>query len=160
MHAHSLYVGIDPGASGAICVLPDKVRKPEDVLILRMPDNDQELLDYFEWVAGHQCQAVVEQVGGYAGSAHPGSRMFKFGMNYGAVRMALAARGIPYECKVPRVWQSYLSIPPRDKKGGETDPMFKRRLRAKAQQLFPKVKVTLQNCDAILLAEYCRRLFR
>ena len=39
----------------------------------------------------------------------------------------------------------------------ESKSQWKNRLKAKAQQLFPKLKITLKTADAILIAEYCRR---
>jgi hypothetical protein len=81
--------------------------------------------------------------------------MFNFGANYGALRMALTAAGIPFEEVVPGVWQRGLNIPPRKKTEGKT--AWKNRLKAKAQQLFPSVKITLATADALLIAEFCRR---
>ena len=69
--------------------------------------------------------------------------------------MALTAAGIPFEEVTPVVWQRGLGIPVRKK--DESRSQFKGRLKAKAQQLFPQVKVTLKTADALLISEYCRR---
>lgn len=45
------------------------------------------------------------------------------------------------------------------KVGGESKQSFKNRLKDKAQQLFPREKVTLATADALLIAEYARRQF-
>ena len=81
--------------------------------------------------------------------------MFKFGMSYGGLRMALTAAQIPFESATPQNWQKSLGIGKKGKT--ETRTSFKNRLKAKAQQLFPNLKVTLATSDALLLAEYCRR---
>jgi hypothetical protein len=100
--------------------------------------------------------AVLEKVGGYVGEAQPGSAAFKFGMSYGALRMALTAAGIPFDEVTPQRWQKTLGVTPREK--GEPKSSFKARLKTKAQSLFPRTSITLKTADALLLAEYCRRL--
>lgn len=41
--------------------------------------------------------------------------------------------------------------------GDETKTAFKNRLKAKASQLYPSLKVTLATADALLIATYCQR---
>jgi hypothetical protein len=84
--------------------------------------------------------------------------MFKFGMGYGALRMALTALEIKYEEVPPQKWQKELGIVTRNKER-ESHTQFKNRLKAKAQQLFPTMDVTLKTCDALLIAEFCRRTY-
>jgi len=99
--------------------------------------------------------AYLEKVGGYVGGDHArGSHMFQFGHAAGAVEMALAAAGIPYETVAPQTWQRAFGL---KKEKGEKGASWKRRLRDKAQALFPQEKVTLSTADALLIAEYCRR---
>lgn len=147
------YIGIDPGAGGGIaCLFP--CRKE----FTSMPKTETDIWNYFHGMTAKNCFAVLEQVGGYVGGAgQPGSAMFKFGQNYGSIRMALTAAKIPFETVPPQVWQKKLGIPPRNKKKNESKSAFKNRLKARAAQLFPDEKITLQTADAILLAEYCRR---
>jgi hypothetical protein len=151
------YIGIDPGKSGGLACL----NGGSPFSVEAMPPTDADVLNWFNSQNGvnQQCWvvfAVLEKVGGYLrGNAHPGSAMFNFGANYGALRMALTAAGIPFEEVMPGVWQRGLGIPPRKKT--ENKGKWKNRLRAKAQQLFPGVKVTLATCDALLIAEFCRR---
>jgi hypothetical protein len=138
-----------------------------------MPDNDMDLLDWFQFfqsAPGYSpnVQAVIEKVGGYVGFEQPGSRMFNFGMNYGKLLMALTCARIPYQIVTPQKWEGALGISPRKKKGRkyiEDKAHFKNRLRARAQQLFPTLRVWDRNkteqlkvADAILLAYYCRSL--
>ena len=149
------YIGIDPGASGGIAVLRTSI------VSIGMPKTETDLWSHIkEWANLPKMTvfAVLEQVGGYVGGAgQPGSAMFKFGQSYGSIRMALIAAGIPFETVTPQVWQKKLGIPPRNKKKNETKSAFKNRLKAKAAQLFPDEKITLQTADALLISEYCRR---
>jgi crossover junction endodeoxyribonuclease RuvC len=157
-----LYVGIDPGASGGIAVI-----NPDGSLSCRaMPASDKELWGKLSMLADPprhegeslpQVVAVIEKVGGYMpGSAgNIGSAMFSFGRSTGFLHGCLVAAAIPYEEVAPRTWQKALGIASRAKT--ETKSQFKRRLKAKAEQLFPSANITLKTCDAILLATYCQR---
>ncbi len=160
------YMGIDPGASGCIIALTERGAVWH---IVDMMDNYSDLWYEIDGLTSQSCHAVIEEVSGYVGKEQPGSAMFKFGQNYGALLMALTAARISHESVRPQTWQKAMGIPPRKKAvrkspdgepegEKETKGQFKRRLKAKAQQLFPKTKVTLTNCDALLLAEYCRRM--
>lgn len=76
--------------------------------------------------------------------------------SYRDLRTMLLCSGIDYADCPPKRWQQGLGIEPRIRE--ETDTVWKNRLKAVAQGLFPDVKVTLWNADAILIAEYCRRV--
>ena len=151
------YIGIDPGASGGLAIIG--LGRMDGVWLKPMPKTER---DVYEWLAlelpseENHLFAVIEKVGGYVGgNGQPGSAMFKFGMSYGGLRMALIANGIPFDEIAPRTWQKAFGVAPRKKT--ESKSQFKNRLKAKAQQLFPNQKITLATADALLLAEYCRR---
>lgn len=104
--------------------------------------------------------AVIEKVGGYIGTAQPGSSAFKFGRGVGVLIGLLIAARIPFEEVHPRTWQKALSIHPRAKKSSgseESKGQFKNRLKSKCQQLFPTQRPTLKTCDALLICEYAKR---
>lgn len=151
------YLGIDPGATGGVCLL----RESKVLVLESMPDSKVDLLTLVGQCGGSEGTVFcyLEKVSGYIGNAHPGSTMFKFGQGYGRVEMALVASGIPFETIPPHKWQKALGVPPRAKgRAPESRQQFKGRLKSKAQELFPGVKVTLATCDALLIAEYCRRV--
>jgi len=145
------YLGIDPGRNGGIILLQGK----GGIHTNKMPSTDKDIWDLINLPSCTECFAAIEKVGGYVGKKQPGSAMFKFGMSYGGLKMALTAADIPFEEVVPQRWQKAMGVPP--KKKTETNVQWKNRLKAKAQQLFPAVKVTLAIADALLIAEYCRR---
>jgi hypothetical protein len=121
-----------------------------------MPDSEHDVWDWFLPLIGQPAFAVVEKLTGYVGDAgNPGSAMFKFGTNYGGVRMALVAACVQFEQVTPQKWQKGLGIPHKEK--SESKVEWKRRLKAHAQRLFPTTMVTLATADAMLIAEYCRR---
>lgn len=144
------YIGVDPGQNGGIATIDE-----EGADTVRMPSTDQDiynLLVELRYLSPY-CHAILEKVHSMPKQGVASS--FKFGVNYGIVRMALTAAGIPFEEVTPQRWQKVLGIPHRNKL--ETPSEWKNRLKAKAQQLFPSVKITLATADALLLAEYCRR---
>jgi hypothetical protein len=162
--ATTIYLAIDPGKGGGLAMLDG-----DRVVTTKMPADDAELL---HWVRSHKgpwkhCHAAIEKVGGYVGRSeggltgrerHTGSAMFQFGLNVGLCRMALVACGLkPLEVR-PQDWQAGLGLSPRDKAAKETRTAFKARLRATASRLFPGLRVTLLVADALLIAEYLRRL--
>ena len=63
--------------------------------------------------------------------------------------MALTAAGIPFERVRPQQWQKSLGCLTKGDKN-----VTKR----KAQELFPMMKVTHATADALLIAEYGRRV--
>ena len=149
-----VYIGIDPGASGGLA----SVHVDGSCAAVTMPPTER---DVWEWVTDLSSWrppfAVVEKVGGFIkGNPAPGSAMFRFGVSYGGLRMALVAAAVPFEEATPQKWQKGLGITARGK--DESKTAFKNRLKQRAQQLFPGVKITLATCDAILIAEYCRRV--
>ncbi len=137
-----------------------------------MPGTDQDVIEWltFEVRAANQlCDAriyaVVEQIdprptrwkdkaGGWVSSIIKSTCQIY--ADYCRLKMALAALGIPYEAVQPSKWMKALGIPTR--KPEETDSKWKNRLRAKAQTQYPATKISLNTSDALLIAEYCRRL--
>jgi hypothetical protein len=77
--------------------------------------------------------------------------------------MGCVALGISYEKVYPKVWQKemFLEIPPIRKKNGSTDT--KAMAYVAAKKYFPNIKLTKKDdglTDALLLAEYGRRIFK
>ena len=158
MGGRGVYLGIDPGMSGGLAALGVN----GGVSITKMPATEADIWEWFQ-AFSHATFAVIEKVGGYisgaggkGGGAANGSAMFKFGFSTGVLYGLLTAGGIPFEEVSPRIWQAELGILKRKK--SESKTQWKNRLKALAQRLFPSVGVTLATADAILLAEYCRRL--
>lgn len=152
----TLYIGIDPGANGAIALL---IGSPsnygvKDLLHLKGIEDRQ----CWEWVRrwGMNTHACIEEPGtGFPGSGK--SQVAKLWGSYRALRMCLICSGIPVTPVAPQTWQRALGIKPRDGKGGETEQDYKRRLKGYAQHLFPSETVTLWSADAFLIALYCLR---
>lgn len=145
------YIGIDPGAQGGIAVLSVDGSVVE---VAKMPTTPMDLLDFLSKYRDDSF-CILERVGGLPGNG--GSAMFNFGNGYGHLQMALLALCIPTSDVTPNKWEKSFQLCSSGKYG-KTE--WKNRLKAKAQQLFPSLgrKITLATCDALLIAEYGRRL--
>jgi len=143
-----LYIGIDPGQSGGIAV----IRPAGPPQLEKMPATDADLLALLEAIVQGRtwpprAHAVLERVHSMPKQGHVGA--FTFGRSYGALQMALAAAGIPFDLVTPQKWQAALGC----RSGGKKN-VTKRR----AQALFPGVTITHATADALLMVEYCRRI--
>ena len=155
----SVSLGIDPGKSGGLVSICGGL-----LSITPMPVTERDLWNWFDSYQRHYIYspfAVIEWI-------HPAiqgigkAAMSKLYGNYMQLRGFLIAAGIPYEEVKPVEWQRFFSIPSRKKT--ETTYQWKDRLRGKAQQLFPELSIwgdskakQLVVCDALLIAEFCRR---
>lgn len=153
-------IGVDPGANGACVALM------EDGTIRECrfgKSTQKEMSEFFMSLSFEDCFCTLEQVSAMAGNGVSSS--FTFGRNTGFVIGLLVASEIPYQETVPRSWQKALGITPRfkpkkDEPGTEeTKPEFKKRLKQKAEQLFPAQKITTDTADAYLIAEFCKRMY-
>lgn len=139
-----IYIGIDPGVSGGVAWLSDSGVYQGAA---KMPQTDADILALLRQFEGDKAVAVLERVHSMPKQGHNGA--FTFGRNYGAVQMALAATGIPFDLVTPQKWQQVMGCRTKGDKN-----VSKRR----AQQLFPGRQVTHAIADALLIAEFCRRL--
>ena len=142
-------LGIDPGMSGGIAVVGmDGIAV--DVAV--MPATMQDLLDYLRsWcVGGNTCVCYLEKVGfGMPGQSSKATATFS--RHCGHLEMALLSLGIPTYEVTPHKWMKHYQLG-RSSDFGKTE--WKNRLKSKAQQLFPREKVTLKVADALLIALY------
>lgn len=134
------YLGIDPGKSGGWAMLSD------EGLLLREGNSVEDL----RGVTLRGASAMLEKVG--ASPQMSRSAAFAFGAEYG---QWLGFLGWDVELVTPQRWQfHYHKNGYRHLLEGVQGPARKRNLRTIAQEVFPDVKVTLQNADALLIANY------
>ena len=144
-------IGIDPGGSGGIAII-----YPDHVEAYKMPATERDVFDLLKVVPTRSPDngrdAYIERV-----SAMPGqgvTSMFKFGVSYGGLRMACIAAGLRLTDVPPGVWQKPFRLPTQKKVGNVAK---KNAHKARAQELFPGLKITHATADALLIAEYGRR---
>jgi len=145
-----IYIGIDPGRSGGLALINGDI-----VLATPMPETERDiynLVEFWNKTASHGIRAAIEHVWSTPGQGGA----FKFGRNVGHLQMALTAARIPFDQVLPKAWQRALGVayPP-----GSTDTEKKNITKRRAQQLFPAfTPITHAIADALLIAEYCRRV--
>lgn len=146
-----IYIGVDPGVGGGIAAI---VKSGGILDTFKMPTTDRELLTILKRLERRSSVegpafGMLERVHSMPGQGHSGA--FTFGKNVGALQMAMTAADIPFDLVSPIKWQNAMSC----RTGGDKN-VSKRR----AEQLFPKWTITHAIADALLLAEYARRLDR
>ena len=140
----SIAIGVDPGHSGAVVAIQDF-----QVIWAKGSETEQDVSRFIRlWGgSGFPTFALIERVHSMPKQGVASS--FKFGMSYGFLRGCLISLGIPFEEIAPQRWQRDMGCLTKGDKNVS---------KARAQQLFPKVKVTHAIADALLIAERCRRL--
>lgn len=143
-------IGVDPGKLGGLAAID---AAGDVVRVENMPAHEADVLTFFrDMRAGDpHVFAALEHV--HAMPKQGVSSVFTFGMGYGGLRMALVACTIPFEEVTPMKWQKSLGCLSKGNKNVT---------RGRARELFgSKVQpITHLIADALLLAEYMRRLER
>ena len=111
--------------------------------------------DVWSWLEPHRRKlydwqidfAVLEKV--HAMPRQGVVSSFKFGESFGFCQGMLVAAGVRFELHTPQKWQKHMGCMSRGDKNVT---------KAKAQQLFPGTKITHAIADALLLADYARRI--
>ena len=147
--SHSkLYVGIDPGRSGAIARLDGDNMKawkcPEEA-----GDMHSLLGLVIGWRSTEDITLAMEKI--WARPNNATRAAFNYGVNYGKWFGVISSYELVPEMILPTHWMKYYDM----EKGMEYQDR-KKWLKAKAQELYPDTKVTLINADAILLAHYLK----
>jgi Holliday junction resolvasome RuvABC endonuclease subunit len=139
-----VWLGIDPGQSGSIACIFES----GNVTWIKLSETNH---DVSEWVRDivqrHRVAATIENV--HSMPKQGVSSSFKFGMSFGFLQGLLVAHQVPFQFATPQKWQSAMQC----RTGGD-----KNISKAAAQRLWPKTKITHTNADAMLIAEYCRRV--
>ena len=145
-----LFLGVDPGKSGAICSI-DHFGNPE--VITRADATYRDMWKSLSALSeDNKCKSYIELV--HAMPNQGVASTFKFGESYGVLLGLLTAAEVPFERVRPSVWCKELGL---KKASGESKSEWKNRHKVLAQELFPGIKVTHATADALLIAEYCRR---
>ena len=160
MNDYRLIIAVDPGVHGAVAVnFPKELKSKAQGVYSYKWTGEAEAVDLVKELAAYsanelvQAEAYIEQVGGYLkGKPAPGSAMFNFGRNFGFWLAAFSYAGIPLRFVRPQAWQRGLPV-----KAAVQGAARKRALRDVAAKLYPQIRVTLDNADALLLLDYAIR---
>ena len=163
-----IYIGIDPGASGAIAIIAG-----EDKWVYDFDDSFG--FGVLKDAKKADCKAVIEKV-----SAMPGqgvSSMFSMGENLGRWVGRLEALEIPFDYVTPQRWKKAMfdtlpapvpakkdeSRAEKQKRLNERSKLLKELSRERAMRLFPDMaghlsrKKDHNRAEALLLAAYAQK---
>lgn len=167
-----VYLGIDPGLTGAICVLDGDTNEVEffdtPVVSLKVgksiknEQNAPEMVRILKGITdGKEALVTIEKVQAMPGSDGHGGRQsmgatsaFVFGKGFGMWLGILAALQLPYEQVHPMTWKSAVMRGMSKEKDSS---------RIRAMEMFPKAAKHLNlkkhhgRADALLLAFYGRK---
>lgn len=145
-----IYIGIDPGLTGAIAAITE-----DGIELFDMPITRDKTLDYRKLslilkqlsMCG-DCTAYIEKVGSRTGQGV--TSMFTFGMVYGAAITAVAAAGVPLRYVLPQQWKASFGLIGSGKDSS----------RLTCLKLYPELQSQLHlkkhhgRGDALLIARY------
>lgn len=139
------FLGIDPGLSGGIALLPETIGA--DPFIYPMGETEHDISETLWEYAGCIRLAAIEKVHSFPGQGV--SSTFRFGQCYGFLRGLIVALSIPFVEVIPKRWQKEMGC----LSGGD-----KRVTKAKAQQLYPSFsrQITHKKADALLIVHWLR----
>jgi len=140
-----LMLGIDPGYSGCVVSLHRETGEVDG--LINLSETPHDIAEFVRARSLSIDKAYLEKVG--AMPRQGVSSTFKFGTSYGFCLGLLTSLLVPFEEVTPAKWQQAMKC----RSGGD-----KKITKAAAQRLFPRMKVTHKNADALLIAEYGRRV--
>ena len=153
-------IGIDPGASGGIAVyIPGRLTKT-----LKMPKDPKDFRAFISYYR-ENFQPIVfieklsvrpDDVSVSNDRAAMGKmyRIQKMMANFEQMKAIMEVEGVPFVLTHPMTWQTKLTI--RERGWHEEKAERKNRYKERAAALYPGVKITLWNADALLLMHFGR----
>ena len=143
-------ISIDPGASGGIALITDNYS-----FASKCPKSTWEMYCEYDYYIS-TCFAkklkpivAIEKVWAFPTDAR--SNAFNFGVNYGKWLGIIAQSSIKPILVLPKIWQEAYQPLSKDKK------IRKKELKTIAEEMFSKIRVTLYNCDALLIGAYIKK---
>lgn len=151
-------IAIDPGANGGIAVY----RPNAPLTSVKMPKSAEDIKNYLEYwkeiarpivfiekLSVRPDDIAVEQGGANMGKLF---RIQKMIANFEQLKTTIELSGVPYVQVHPMKWQNALKL--RIK--GEEKKERKNRYKKVAGDLYPEMKITLWNADALLIMHFGR----
>ena len=146
-----MYIGIDPGLTGAIAKVSGEEIEVWDMPTLEVRKkrflNATLLAELLSSIKTQKCEVLLERV-----SARPGqgvTSMFSFGTSYGIIQGIIATLGIPLTFVTPQEWRKKMGVP----KGKDGSRQRVLELRPDLASKFARKK-DHGRADAVLLALY------
>ena len=144
-----IYIGIDPGKSGALAY----IMKDGSSNAVMFDDSQYKYILRQISIYDDEAVCCLEHVGAMPGQGV--TSMFSFGENFGYIKGLLSAYGIPYQLVRPRIWKKEFGVTGDKNTSVEV-----------CKRLFPDVSLRTSDrsrkdnvnlAEAMLMAEYARR---
>jgi hypothetical protein len=151
------FIGIDPGAKGAICVL---VPATKQVAFMLNTKNPHEI---FEWIKRIQQEtdlrfACIEDVHSIFGTSAKSN--FNFGYNTGLITGIVRSAGVSLDLVNPKKWQKHIGVPPKCKTIKKTVGDICERLYPKVNIRGPRGGLLDGHSDALMIAHYASHIYK
>ena len=164
-------VGIDPGTNGGIA----EINIDQGIITtINMPETTKDIAVLLSRYKYRSCKVILEEQHArpsrFLNSIDPethknikipvssgATSAWTFAQHYGEIRGILIALEIPFVEMKSKDWMKASGL--RIKAKNETQTQWKNYLKSRAQEIFPRTKVTLAVADALLIANLCHRLF-
>ena len=141
---------IDPGKNGGIAW----IRPGGKPCCVPMPETEGDLIARLKQIAppdDYDAVFYLEDLVKHMGAGVPASTMAVYASNWGFLKGAIQHSGSPLHLVNPRTWAKSLGLGVAK---GLSKTEWKNKLKARAQQLYPHLEITLKTSDALLLLEY------
>jgi len=144
-------IAIDPGSGGALAFITDASDFSE---AYKCPSTTRGMFEVYNqcvsacYIDGMKLTVVVEKVWAFPTDAR--SNAFNFGVNYGKWLGIISSSNIKPILVTPKKWQKAYQPLSKDK------PVRKRELKQIASEMFPEIRATLYNCDALLIGAWAK----
>jgi len=142
-------VAVDPGVSGGLAIAFD-----EDIELHAMPETLTELHQLLRTNATKNAELWIEEVPKFAGKNIPSSTTAVLFQNVGRIEGIAVSLGYVLHRVTPVAWQQPLGLGGRKSCDGQIE--WKRKLKNKAQELYPFLDVTLKTADALLILRHAK----
>lgn len=125
------FIGIDPGKSGALCLLIPETKRIEFLNTTEKPMDIWAWLNDIDFMTPIQV-IMLEKVHAIQGTS-AGSN-FTFGYNYGLVSGLAGTIGCSMDHVTPKMWQKYIGVTKKGK-------LIKKEVGEIVQRLYPKAEI-------------------
>lgn len=154
-------IAVDPGASGAAVIRNDSPDGPD--VVVRNYTGDESILGVVAFGSFGPKIFVIEQV--HASPIMNPAAAFSFGDNFGGWRLAAKQAGLTVYGVTPQRWQAEIARSDAQVRQHledlnlEPDQTRRAKLRKKvwklyAARMFPSIRVTDANADALCISEF------
>lgn len=156
------FIGCDPGAKGAFCLLIPEDDKPMSIHFM---DNDESINRIFDWLYSNSNllnikMSMLEDV--HSLPVMTAKSNFGFGKNLGIVDTLLQLQSFGMDKVKPKAWQKEVGIKTIPKGTKRTPVQLKNEVAALCERLYPGCEIRgpkggLKDgrSDALMIAHYC-----